>query len=129
MHAVDVVNWLPAVRSIDGILNCRHHSGSILRCAHNKRHLAAKHRQRHVGKLIKGEVNLRLLASGAVNPMLFHVPDEGLLLYLGFFTGFLLYIGAADILPQANADHPSRLTLLLTVAGTAMIYLVTRVGF
>src|SRR6478752_1870658 len=65
---------------------------------------------------------------GAASSLLFHLPDEDLLLYLGFFTGFLLYVGAADILPQANADDPSRLTLLLTVAGTALIYLVTRVG-
>ena len=65
---------------------------------------------------------------GAASSLLFHLPDEDLLLYLGFFTGFLLYIGAADILPQANGDDPSRLTLLLTVAGTALIYLVTRVG-
>ena len=65
---------------------------------------------------------------GAASTLLFHVPDEDLLLYLGFFSGFLLYIGAADILPQANTGRPSRLTLLLTVAGTAVIYIVTRVG-
>jgi len=64
---------------------------------------------------------------GAASTLLFHLPDEDLLLYLGFFTGFLLYIGAADMLRQAHAAHPSRLTLLLTVAGTVMIYLVTRV--
>ncbi len=65
---------------------------------------------------------------GAASTLLFQVPDTDLLLYLGFFTGFLLYIGAADILPQANAGHPSRLTLLLTVSGTVLIFLVTRVG-
>lgn len=65
---------------------------------------------------------------GAASTLLFQVPDRALLLYLGFFTGFLLYIGASDILPQAHADHPSRLTLLLTIGGTALIFLVTRVG-
>lgn len=63
---------------------------------------------------------------GAASTLFFHVPDKELLLYLGFFTGFLLYIGASDILPEAHANHPSRSTLLLTVAGTALIYLVTR---
>lgn len=65
---------------------------------------------------------------GAASTLLFHVPDRELLLCLGFFAGFLLYIGAADILPQAHADHPSRLTQLLTVSGTALILLVTRAG-
>ena len=65
---------------------------------------------------------------GAASTLLFHVPDADLLLYLGFFTGFLLYIGAADILPKANAGGPSRLTLLLTLSGTVLIFLVTRVS-
>jgi len=65
---------------------------------------------------------------GVLSTRLFHLTETGLALYLGFFAGFLLYIGAADILPQANTGRPSRLTLLLTVAGTAVIYIVTRVG-
>lgn len=76
---------------------------------------------------------LALLALDATTPMLgaastlfFHLSDRDLLLYLGFFAGFLLYIGASDILPEAHADHPSQLTLALTVLGTAFIFLVTR---
>ncbi|MDP9165511.1 MAG: ZIP family metal transporter [Actinomycetota bacterium] len=65
---------------------------------------------------------------GAASTLMFTVADRDLLLYLGFFTGFLLYIGASDILPEAHANHPSGRTLLLTVAGTALIFLVTRVG-
>ena len=65
---------------------------------------------------------------GAASTLLFHLPDKKLLLYLGFFTGFLLYIGASDILPEAHANHPSRLTLLLTVAGAILIFIVTRVS-
>ena len=74
-----------------------------------------------------------LLALDAVTPMIgaastlfFHLSDTNLLLYLGFFAGFLLYIGSSDILPEAHADHPSRLTLGLTIIGTAFIFLVTR---
>ena len=66
---------------------------------------------------------------GAASTLLFTLSDTNLLLYLGFFAGFLLYIGASDILPEAHAQHPSRLTLLLTIAGTAFIFLVTRVSF
>ena len=64
---------------------------------------------------------------GAALTLLFSVPDRGLLIYLGIFAGFLLYIGASDILPEAHADHPSLATLSLTVAGAAMMYAVTGV--
>jgi ZIP family zinc transporter len=45
-------------------------------------------------------------------------------LYLGYFAGFLLYLATADILPEAHADHPSRVTLATTVAGVAFMWLV-----
>jgi ZIP family zinc transporter len=64
---------------------------------------------------------------GAALTLAFHVPDRGLLIYLGVFAGFLLYIGASDILPEAHADHPSLATLALTVAGVAAMYGVTEV--
>ena len=66
---------------------------------------------------------------GAASTLFFRLSDRSLLMYLGFFAGFLLYIGASDILPEAHAKHPSRLTLVLTVAGTVFIFLVTRVNF
>ncbi len=76
---------------------------------------------------------LTLLAIDAVAPvvgvsltLLFSVPDSTLLLYLGVFAGFLLYIGASDVLPEAHARHPSRLTLVATVAGAAAIYVASR---
>lgn len=64
---------------------------------------------------------------GAASTLLYHVPDRGLMLYLGVFAGFLLYIGASDILPEAHADHPSLPTLALTVAGAALMYVVVGV--
>lgn len=65
--------------------------------------------------------------AGAALTLTFHVPDRGLLIYLGAFAGFLLYIGASDILPEAHADHPSLATLGLTVAGVGAMYAVTAV--
>ena len=61
---------------------------------------------------------------GAALTLLFHVPDRGLLIYLGVFAGFLLYIGASDILPEAHAEHPSLATLGLTIGGAGLMYLV-----
>jgi ZIP family zinc transporter len=60
--------------------------------------------------------------AGAALTLLFTVPDRGLLIYLGAFAGFLLYIGASDILPEAHAEHPSLATLALTVGGAGLIY-------
>ena len=63
--------------------------------------------------------------AGAALTLLFHVPDAGLLVYLGVFAGFLLYIGASDILPEAHAAKPSLATLALTITGVAAMYGVT----
>lgn len=77
--------------------------------------------------------SLVLLAVDAMAPVLgvfstlfFHLPPLGLVIYLGFFAGFLLYIGASDILPEAHSKHPSKITMMLTVFGAAFIFLVTR---
>jgi ZIP family zinc transporter len=59
---------------------------------------------------------------GAASTLFFSVPDSGLLIYLGVFSGFLLYIGASDILPEAHARHPSLGTLALTVTGVGLMY-------
>ena len=51
--------------------------------------------------------------------------DEFLALYLGAFAGLLTYLATADILPEAHAHHPSRITLLMTVLGVAFMYVVS----
>lgn len=66
--------------------------------------------------------------AGAASTLLFTLNGSQLLIYLGFFIGFLLYIGASDILPEAHAKHPSRITLLLTILGTAIIFGISRVS-
>ncbi len=63
---------------------------------------------------------------GVVSTLLFHVPDSFLVLYLGFFAGFLLYIGSSDILPEAHSKHSSFKTIGLTIAGMVLIFIVTR---
>ena len=63
---------------------------------------------------------------GALSTLFFTIPDSGLVLYLGFFAGFLLYIGASDILPQAHSEKSTATTVLLTIAGAAFAFVVTR---
>ncbi|MET8585585.1 ZIP family metal transporter [Streptomyces collinus] len=74
---------------------------------------------------------IALLACDAVAPVVgaaltlaFTIPAGVLGLYLGFFAGFLLYLATSDILPEAHSSHPSRATLLFTVAGAAFMLLV-----
>jgi len=57
---------------------------------------------------------------GALSTLAFTLPPGALVLYLGGFAGVLLYIAAADILPQAHSQAGPRLALRvigLTVAG------------
>ena len=63
---------------------------------------------------------------GALSTLFFTLPNYFLVLYLGFFAGFLLYIGASDILPEAHSKKSSYQTIALTVLGVAFIFLITR---
>jgi zinc transporter ZupT len=65
---------------------------------------------------------------GALSTLLFQVPPDILALYLGFFAGFLLYISAADILPEAHSRQPARLTIVMTCLGALFIFLAIRVA-
>jgi zinc transporter ZupT len=64
--------------------------------------------------------------AGAASTLLLHLPPAALAIYLGLFAGFLLYIGAADILPEAHSGRSSPLTILLTCLGAVFVYLVTQ---
>lgn len=64
--------------------------------------------------------------AGALSTLFFSLSDSTLAIYLGFFTGFLLYIGASDILPEAHSKHSSKVTIALTVLGAVFMFIVTR---
>lgn len=63
---------------------------------------------------------------GALSTFIFTIPQNILPLYLGFFAGFLLYIGASDLLPEAHSKHSSWKMVGLTVLGVLFIFTVTR---
>jgi zinc transporter ZupT len=64
--------------------------------------------------------------AGAIVGTLVHISNGGLTLYLGFFAGFLLYIGASEILPEAHSKRSSYTTIALTVLGAAFMFVVTQ---
>lgn len=68
---------------------------------------------------------------GAASTLLFQVPPSILLLYLGFFAGFLLYIGASDVLPEAHSQNRSGTALgliSLTCLGAVFIFIAVRLA-
>ncbi len=54
---------------------------------------------------------------GVASTLFFRVPPYFLTLYLGFFGGFIMYIGASDILPEAHSEHSSFKIIGLTLLG------------
>jgi ZIP family zinc transporter len=63
---------------------------------------------------------------GAISTLFFTVSAHFLVLYLGFFAGFLLYIGVSDILPEAHSKNSSFKLIGLTVSGVLLIFIITR---
>jgi len=77
--------------------------------------------------------SLVLLALDALAPLvgvlltlLVTVPESALRIYLGVFAGVLLYLATSDILPEAHARHPSRLTFLTTAGGAAAMFAIAQ---
>lgn len=50
------------------------------------------------------------------------VPEAALGAMLAFFAGFFLYVGAAELLPEAHRRDRSRFIVLATLAGVVVIY-------
>jgi ZIP family zinc transporter len=63
---------------------------------------------------------------GAISTLFFTVSSYFLVLYLGFFAGFLLYIGASDILPEAHSEQSSYKLMGLTILGVLVIFIISR---
>lgn len=64
---------------------------------------------------------------GVLSTFLFQIPENILVMYLGFFVGFLLYISATDLLPEAHSNHSSWKMIGLTVSGALFMFVVSRV--
>jgi len=68
--------------------------------------------------------------AGAASSLAFSPPVQAVSLYLGFFAGFLLYVGAADVLPEAHSSSgagDAAGLIGLTCAGAAFTFVVSRI--
>jgi len=59
---------------------------------------------------------------GIVSTFFFHVPEHSFALILALFSGFFLYIGASELVPESHHRHPRVWTSCTTLAGMAVIY-------
>jgi zinc transporter ZupT len=80
--------------------------------------------------VLRSKLLLVMVASapilGAVFASFIQLSETYLVIYLGLFAGFLLYIGASDILPQAHEKNSSYLTIGLTIFGALLMFAITR---
>lgn len=68
---------------------------------------------------------------GAASALVVQLPPRLLILYLGFFAGFLLYIGASDILPEAQSRSGPGVSaglVGLTCLGAAFVFVVVQIA-
>ena len=63
---------------------------------------------------------------GAAVSLLIRLPEADLALILAMFSGFFLYIGASDLLPESHHAHPRFLTTIATLLGAGTLLFATR---
>jgi zinc transporter ZupT len=63
---------------------------------------------------------------GGLASLTFNLSESALAIYLGFFAGFILYIAASNLLPQAHSQDSSRATIGFTILGVIFMFIVTR---
>lgn len=63
---------------------------------------------------------------GAASTLLFTLPEKSLSIVLALFSGFFLYIGASDLIPESHHAHPKLLTTVMTVLGITVLYVAIR---
>jgi ZIP family zinc transporter len=59
---------------------------------------------------------------GITSTLFFSVSEATLGIILAVFTGFFLYIGASDLLPESHHNHPTMWTTFATVLGVAVLF-------
>lgn len=64
---------------------------------------------------------------GVVSTAFFKISESAFALILGLLSGLFFYIGASDLLPESQHEHPSMGTTVMTILGMTVIYFVTRV--
>ena len=59
---------------------------------------------------------------GVISTLFFTLPESALAVILAVFSGFFLYIGASDLIPESHHGHPKFMTTLMTLLGAGILY-------
>jgi ZIP family zinc transporter len=65
---------------------------------------------------------------GATASLFISLPSQAISAILAVFSGFFLYIGASDLLPESHHAHPKLFTTLATLCGAATLLFATQVA-
>ena len=65
---------------------------------------------------------------GVLSTRFFTLPQSALCIVLALFSGFFLYIGASDLLPESHHDHPTKWTTVMTILGMGILFIAVRIA-
>jgi ZIP family zinc transporter len=85
----------------------------------------------NAGNSMKASLRMLLIDAttpilGALSTLFFTMPERYLVLVLPFFAGGFLYLGASELLPEAHLKNPPLVSLISTLSGFLLIFLITR---
>lgn len=66
--------------------------------------------------------------AGVILTLFFTVSQETLGLLLALFSGFFLYIGASDLVPESHHAHPARWTTVATLLGMGVLFVIIKLA-
>ena len=52
------------------------------------------------------------------------ISDSNLAIYLAVFSGIVIYLATSHILPEAHSKHPSKVTMVATLSGVVIMWLL-----
>jgi ZIP family zinc transporter len=64
---------------------------------------------------------------GIASTLVFTFSEKVLGILLAVFSGFFLYIGASELVPESYHAHPARFTTFMTILGVLVMYTAIRV--
>jgi zinc transporter ZupT len=66
--------------------------------------------------------------AGVITAYFFRLPESRFGIVLALFSGFFLYIGASDLLPESQNRYPKLWTTFMTLLGASLLYVVTYIS-
>lgn len=65
---------------------------------------------------------------GVLSTFFFSLPEASLGIILAVFSGFFLYIGASDLLPESHHSHPTTWTTVATILGISVLFIAIKIA-